>query len=180
MLIPSVTGTVDFLRKLELDNDSLTKSIIGTIGDVDSYQLPDSKGRTAFMRHILGISDAERQARREQILGTTVKDFRSGVGGRILYMCACTLVSAHAPASMLLLHVCTAFCWALLGHLQCRMRLAVPNVWNSCLSACREFADVLEAVRGDSAQVVAVTSSSRAEEANKDRPGFFDKITKVL
>lgn len=69
-------GTVEFLRKLELDNDSLTKSIIGTIGDVDSYQLPDSKGRTAFMRHILNISDAERQERRQQILGTSLKDFR--------------------------------------------------------------------------------------------------------
>ena len=75
----SVSGTVDFLRKLELDNDSLTKSIIGTIGDVDSYQLPDSKGRTAFMRHILGISDAERQERRDQILSTSLKDFRCTV-----------------------------------------------------------------------------------------------------
>lgn len=72
----SCAGTVEFLRKLELDNDSLTKSIIGTIGDVDSYQLPDSKGRTAFMRHILSISDSERQERREQILGTSLKDFR--------------------------------------------------------------------------------------------------------
>lgn len=71
-----LAGTVEFLRKLELDKDSLTKSIIGTIGDVDSYQLPDSKGSTAFMRHILQISDEERQERREQILGTTLKDFR--------------------------------------------------------------------------------------------------------
>lgn len=71
-----LTGTAEFLRKLELDKDSLTKSIIGTIGDVDSYQLPDSKGHTAFMRHILQISDQERQERREQILGTTLKDFR--------------------------------------------------------------------------------------------------------
>lgn len=70
------TGTVEFLRKLDLDKDSLTKSIIGTIGDVDSYQLPDSKGHTAFMRHMLQISDQERQERREQILGTTLKDFR--------------------------------------------------------------------------------------------------------
>lgn len=29
------------------------------------------------MRHILNISDAERQERREQILGTSLKDFRS-------------------------------------------------------------------------------------------------------
>ncbi|CAI9104360.1 OLC1v1003016C2 [Oldenlandia corymbosa var. corymbosa] len=37
-------GTSDFLRQLELDDDSLTKAIIGTIGDVDAYQLPDAKG----------------------------------------------------------------------------------------------------------------------------------------
>ncbi|KAJ6842248.1 presequence protease 1, chloroplastic/mitochondrial-like [Iris pallida] len=32
-------GTSDFLRVLELDGDTLTKEIIGTIGDLDSYQL---------------------------------------------------------------------------------------------------------------------------------------------
>lgn len=37
-------ATANFLRELELDNDTLTKAIIGTIGDVDSYQLPDAKG----------------------------------------------------------------------------------------------------------------------------------------
>lgn len=36
--------TSNFLRELEMDNDALTKAIIGTIGDVDSYQLPDAKG----------------------------------------------------------------------------------------------------------------------------------------
>ena len=69
-------GTAEYLRALQLDQDSLTKAIIGTIGDIDSYQLPDAKGYTAFMRHLLRVSDEERQARREQILGTTIKDFR--------------------------------------------------------------------------------------------------------
>ena len=69
-------GTADFLRKLELDEDALTKAIIGTIGDIDSYQLPDAKGYTAFLRHVLGVTDEERQQRRAQILSTTVKDFR--------------------------------------------------------------------------------------------------------
>lgn len=69
-------GTPEFLRTLELDNDSLTKAIIGTIGDIDAYQLPDAKGYTAFLRHVLGVSDEERQQRRDQILGTSLKDFR--------------------------------------------------------------------------------------------------------
>ena len=49
------------------------------------------------------------------------------------------------------------------------------------LIECREFADVLECVKGEKARVVAVTSNSRANEVNDtERPGFFDKITKVL
>lgn len=98
---PNLLGTVDvydgtpeFLRSLHLSNDELTKAIIGTIGDMDAYQLPDAKGYTAFLRHVLGVQDEERQVcwlvcvkascftadtslqiRREQILGTTIKDF---------------------------------------------------------------------------------------------------------
>ncbi|KAH9656127.1 presequence protease 2 [Citrus sinensis] len=41
-------GTVDFLRELEMDDDTLTKAIIGTIGDVDAYQLPDAKGYSSL------------------------------------------------------------------------------------------------------------------------------------
>ncbi len=111
-------GTVDFLRNLDLTSEELNKSIIGTIGDIDSYQLPDSKGRTAFMRHILGITEEQRQIRREEVLGTSLKDFK-------------------------------------------------------------EFAEVLDAVRKQG-QVVAVTSAERVESANKERPGFFEGIKRIL
>ena len=70
-------GTASFLRELQLDQDALTKAIIGTIGDIDAYQLPDAKGHSAFMRHLLKVTDADRQQRREQILSTSLKDFRS-------------------------------------------------------------------------------------------------------
>jgi Zn-dependent M16 (insulinase) family peptidase len=70
-------GTVDFLRGLELDEDALTKAIIGTIGDVDSYQLPDAKGYSSFMRYLMGITEEERQQRREEILSTSLDDFRN-------------------------------------------------------------------------------------------------------
>lgn len=46
-------GTAKFLRELEVDDDALTKAIIGTIGDVDSYQLPDAKG---YSRYIIILS----------------------------------------------------------------------------------------------------------------------------
>ncbi|XP_062091512.1 presequence protease 2, chloroplastic/mitochondrial-like [Humulus lupulus] len=69
-------GTAEFLRQLEMDDDTLTKAIIGTIGDVDSYQLPDAKGYSSLLRHLLGVTEEERQLRREQILSTSVKDFK--------------------------------------------------------------------------------------------------------
>lgn len=69
-------GTGDFLRELEIDDDTLTKAIIGTIGDVDSYQLPDAKGYSSMLRYLLGITEEERQRRREEILATSLKDFK--------------------------------------------------------------------------------------------------------
>jgi len=69
-------GTGDFLRELEMDDDTLTKSIIGTIGDVDSYQLPDAKGYSSMLRYLLGITDEERQRRREEILSTSLTNFK--------------------------------------------------------------------------------------------------------
>ncbi|KAM3377161.1 presequence protease 1, chloroplastic/mitochondrial [Capsicum galapagoense] len=69
-------GTSGFLKELEMDEDALTKAIIGTIGDVDSYQLPDAKGYSSLLRHLLGVTDEERQRRRAEILSTRLEDFK--------------------------------------------------------------------------------------------------------
>lgn len=46
---------------------------------------------------------------------------------------------------------------------------------------CREFAEYLNIVRDpERAKVVAVTSAERAEAALKERPGFFDEVTRIL
>ena len=68
--------SVQFLRNLSLDPAELTKSIIGVIGDIDSYQLPDAKGFTSLTRYLMSISDAERQRTRDEIFATTEKDFQ--------------------------------------------------------------------------------------------------------
>ncbi|GAB2267261.1 Homeobox protein PKNOX1 [Dionaea muscipula] len=69
-------GTGDFLRSLEMGNDALTKAIIGTIGDIDAYQLPDAKGYSSLLRYLLGVTEEERERRREEILSTSLRDFR--------------------------------------------------------------------------------------------------------
>ncbi|KAI7736758.1 hypothetical protein M8C21_012633 [Ambrosia artemisiifolia] len=73
-------GTSDFLRQLEVDDDTLRKAIIGTIDDLDSYQLPDAKGYTSLLRYISGVSEEDRQARREEVLSTRPSDFKEFAG----------------------------------------------------------------------------------------------------
>lgn len=80
---PNLQSTLDnydaapkFLQEFDLTEDELTKSILGTMGDVDSHQLPDAKGYTALQRFLLGETDAMRQEMRDQILGTTADDIR--------------------------------------------------------------------------------------------------------
>ncbi|MCD4685023.1 MAG: insulinase family protein [Anaerolineae bacterium] len=68
--------TGKFLRELELSQEELTKAIIGAIGLLDVYQLPDAKGYTSMTRHLTGWTDALRQARRTEVLTTTVEDFQ--------------------------------------------------------------------------------------------------------
>lgn len=73
--VDNYDATASFLRSLKLDSEALTKAIIGTMSDVDAYQLPDAKGHTSMVRYMLGITDEERQQRREEILGTQERDF---------------------------------------------------------------------------------------------------------
>jgi presequence protease len=69
--------TPDFLRRTELDETQLTRSIIGTIGDIDAYQLPDAKGYTSMQRYLTDEADDIRQSRRDEILGAGVADFQA-------------------------------------------------------------------------------------------------------
>jgi Zn-dependent M16 (insulinase) family peptidase len=79
---PNLTATLghydaaaNFLRGLELSDEELTRSIIGAIGAIDAYQLPDAKGYTSLARHLTGETDEWLQQYRDQVLSTTVDDF---------------------------------------------------------------------------------------------------------
>ncbi|MDP6018086.1 MAG: insulinase family protein, partial [Candidatus Latescibacteria bacterium] len=80
---PNLQGTVDaydgaaaFLQNLDLPAEELTKSIIGTIGELDSYQLPDAKGYMSMVRELTGVDDEYRQQMRDAVLSTTAAEFR--------------------------------------------------------------------------------------------------------
>ena len=69
--------TAAFLRQLDLDEGELTRALIGTISDMDVYQLPDAKGFTAMVRLLLGETDESRQRYRDQVLSTQPEHFRA-------------------------------------------------------------------------------------------------------
>lgn len=82
---PNIAATIDnydkaavFLKSLDssrLTDNELTKAIIGAIGDLDAYQLPDAKGYTSMLRYLTGRTDEMRQKIRDQVLSTNGEDF---------------------------------------------------------------------------------------------------------
>ena len=69
--------TARFLASVTLDRAELERAIIGTIGDLDRYELPDAKGFSALSRHLTCLSDQDRQRLRDEVLSTTAADFHA-------------------------------------------------------------------------------------------------------
>lgn len=70
-------GTAHYLSHLDLSERELTRAIVGAIGDLDAYLLPDAKGMASLTRYLTDDQEALRQQMREEILGTTQKHFQT-------------------------------------------------------------------------------------------------------
>jgi Zn-dependent M16 (insulinase) family peptidase len=80
---PNLAKTLDvfdhtgqFLREVPLSKEELTKGIIGAIGDLDAYMLPDAKGYASMLRYLTSDTDVARQRMRDEVLGTQLAHFR--------------------------------------------------------------------------------------------------------
>lgn len=72
---PNLERTISVYRKIaeylastKVPPEEIQKSIIGTIGDIDAYQLPDAKGFNALLNTLAGYTQDIRQRIRDQIL----------------------------------------------------------------------------------------------------------------
>ncbi|MEO6012912.1 MAG: insulinase family protein [Devosia sp.] len=77
-LLPTLAaydGAAAFLKEGVGDQD-LVRSIIGAIGSIDTYRLPDAKGFTSLMWELTGNSEDNRQHRREEVLSASSTDFK--------------------------------------------------------------------------------------------------------
>ncbi len=66
----------EFLRSSDFSPGEIVKGIIGTIGTLDAYLLPDARGYRSMLRHLLRDDEESRQNMRDQVLATTAADFR--------------------------------------------------------------------------------------------------------
>jgi Zn-dependent M16 (insulinase) family peptidase len=70
-------GSADFLRKVEISETEQTRAVIGMISDLDHYRLPDAKGLVSMQRWMIGMTDEIRQQNRDEVLGTSIADYRA-------------------------------------------------------------------------------------------------------
>jgi len=69
--------TADWLSNITIDEQELARSIIGTIGEIDSYMLPDMQGYVSLQRHLIGITNEMRSRTRAEVFATDLKNLRS-------------------------------------------------------------------------------------------------------
>ncbi|MDE7240475.1 insulinase family protein [Desulfovibrio sp.] len=73
--IAAYDGLADFLRGVPPDRARLTQAIVGAVGDLDAYLLPDARGARALGTWLSGNTEVLRQRTREEMLATTAEDF---------------------------------------------------------------------------------------------------------
>lgn len=69
-------GIADYLEKLELSEEELTKAKIATIGALDKPLTPAEKGGRVAGMLLSGLTQADIQKERDEVLSTTVEDLR--------------------------------------------------------------------------------------------------------
>jgi Zn-dependent M16 (insulinase) family peptidase len=69
-------STVEYLRKFEADQKSMTRYIIGTIARIDQPMTPSQKGAQAASTYFTKRKKEDLQRDRDAILATTAEDIR--------------------------------------------------------------------------------------------------------
>ena len=70
-------GTADVVKNFSADDREMTKAVIGTMSGIDMPLTPRAKGAAAAECYLRGITYADRQKTRSEILGTKPSDIRA-------------------------------------------------------------------------------------------------------
>jgi len=69
--------TAGYLKSLKIDEREVDQAVIGAIGDMDAYLLPDAKGFLALGRYLSGDTPERRQKLRDEVLTTRLEHFHA-------------------------------------------------------------------------------------------------------
>ena len=70
-------GITEYLRNFDVDDRDMKKYIIGTISELDVPMNPSAKGQTSESAWFNGITEADFQQERDQILDATLDDIHA-------------------------------------------------------------------------------------------------------
>ena len=80
---PHLKNTLEVYKKLpdyagdfDADERTMTKYIIGTVSELDTPMNAKSKGETSFASYFAGLTEADYQREREEVLSTTPERIR--------------------------------------------------------------------------------------------------------
>ena len=75
--IEAYDDLADYLAHFDISDREMTKYVIGTLSRIDVPLTPSLRGDKAMNRYFTGLTQAEAQRRRDQLLATTVDDIRA-------------------------------------------------------------------------------------------------------
>ncbi|MBP5281739.1 MAG: insulinase family protein, partial [Lachnospiraceae bacterium] len=70
-------GAADFIRNFQADERTMTKYVIGAIGELDTPMTPATKGAISKEAYLIGVTEEDLQRERDEILATTPEKIRS-------------------------------------------------------------------------------------------------------
>ena len=70
-------GIPAYLENLSLDERDLVKYIIGTLSDTDAPATPSVRGRRSLTAYLIGVTEAEIQQERDEVLSCTAENLRA-------------------------------------------------------------------------------------------------------
>jgi len=70
-------AAADHLMEGDISEEELSMTIIGTVGDLDNPMSPDQKGFSSMMEFLEEETAEDRQRWRDEVLGTSVADFKA-------------------------------------------------------------------------------------------------------
>ncbi len=73
--IEAYKDSANFLANVKMTERDLSCAIIGTIGEIDPYLLPEAKGTTALWRELTNETHELRQKMRDEVFSTKLSDF---------------------------------------------------------------------------------------------------------